>query len=171
MKDLIQQAQTGDADAFTELIQSQMQSLYKTARSILQNDEDAADAIQDTILSCWEKLATLKQPQYFRTWLIRILINKCNDLIRKNKNLFPTDEISETPVTDVAFENCEWLETLNSLPEKYRLIFILYYVDGFSTDEISTILKIPASTIRTRLHRGRKLLSELYYVDHKGAIV
>ena len=83
MERLISQARKGDPDAFTALMESQMQNMYKAARSVLCNDEDIADAISDTILVCWEKLSQLKENRYFRTWMTRILLNKCNDILRK----------------------------------------------------------------------------------------
>ena len=76
MEQLIRDAQKKNPDAFEQLIQGQMQMMYKIAKSILNSDEDAADAIQDTILACWEKLDSLKQERYFKTWLTRILVNK-----------------------------------------------------------------------------------------------
>lgn len=69
------------------LMESQMQNMYKAARSVLCNDEDIADAISDTILVCWEKLSQLKEARYFRTWMTRILLNKCNDILRKRKQM------------------------------------------------------------------------------------
>ena len=86
MKSLVKRAQKGDADAFTQLMQSQMQNMYKTARAVLKNDEDAADAIADTLLACWEKIGQLRSAEFFRTWMTKILINKCND-IRSGSNI------------------------------------------------------------------------------------
>ena len=80
MDNLIHKARGGDADAFAEVISDQMQNMYKAARSILNNDEDVADAISDTILTCWEKISQLKEDCYFRTWMTRILINKCYEI-------------------------------------------------------------------------------------------
>ena len=74
---LIRKAKKGDKDAFCRLMDEQVQSMYKVACAYLKNDEDVADAIQDTILSCYENLKSLKQNRYFKTWMIRILINKC----------------------------------------------------------------------------------------------
>lgn len=82
MDRLIEKARSGEPEAFTELMQMYMQTMYKVARSVLRSDEDAADAIQDTILCCWEKIGQLKEGKYFKTWMIRILINKCNDILR-----------------------------------------------------------------------------------------
>ncbi len=82
---LIRKAKKGDKDAFCRLMDENVQSMYKIAAAYLKNDEDVADAIQDTILSCYENLKSLKQNRYFKTWMIRILINKCKDMIQKKK--------------------------------------------------------------------------------------
>ncbi len=162
MDNLVKRAQRGDADAFAELIQSQMQNMYKTARAMLRDDEDAADAISDTILVCWEKLKQLKKEEFFKTWMTRILINKCNDYLRQRKKVYPVEEVEATPVSPEAYENIEWMEMINCLDEKYRLIMVLYYVNGFNTTEISAILHMSDSTVRTRLARGRGRMAELY---------
>lgn len=166
IEDLVRLAQKRDADAFTRIMQSQMQNLYKAARAMLENDEDAADAISDTILACWEKLGQLKKPEYFRTWMTRILINKCNDILRKkNKVHLLGDDSREIPFSPQEYDNVEWLETLKGLDEKYRMILILYYVNGLETSDISAALHIPASTVRTRLSRARDQLAALYHLE------
>lgn len=162
MDDLVKRAQRGDADAFAELMQSQMQNMYKTARAMLRDDEDAADAISDTILVCWEKMDQLKKAEFFKTWMTRILINKCNDYLRQRKKMYPVEEVEETPVSSEEYENVEWMEMMRNLDEKYRLVMILYYVNGLKTTEISSVLHIPDSTVRTRLARGRSRMAELY---------
>ena len=161
MEKLVNMAKRGDTEAFTQLMQSQMQNMYKTARSILSQDEDVADAISDTILACWEQLGSLKHDGYFRTWMTRILLNKCNDILRKRKQMVWMDEIPETPDVDDGFENSEWKEALNSLSENFRLVVMLYYIEGFKTSEISQILDIPEGTVRSRLARGREQLAGL----------
>ncbi len=165
MNNLVKRAQRKDADAFTELMQSQMQNMYKTAWAILHNDEDAADAISDTILICWEKLGQLRQAEFFKTWMTRILINQCNDILKQRRKVIPVDEIRDSSESSQEYENVEWMETLQSLDEKYRLIIVLYYVNGLSTTEISTILHIPVSTVRTRLSRGRNQMASLYNAE------
>ena len=120
MDDLVSRAKKGDPDAFTDLMQSQMQNMYKTARSILSQDADVADAISETILTCWERLGSLKYNNYFRTWMTKILINKCYELIRKNRNISVDTEFPEQGYQETAYENIEWTETLDSISEKYR---------------------------------------------------
>ena len=82
MEQLIKRARAGDGIAFVELIEGQKGTLYKVARIYLHNDADAADAISETVLACFEKLPSLRQTQYFRTWLVRILIRKCQEIGR-----------------------------------------------------------------------------------------
>lgn len=157
---LIRKARSKDPDAFSSLIYFYMKDLYRVAISILMNDEDAADAIQDTILGCWEKLHTLKQEKYFKTWLTRILINHCYDM-RKKKQRMTTMEDYEEPVAEDQY-NVELKEALRQLDEKYRIVMVLYYSEGYQTGEIAELLEIPRSTVQTRLQRGREKL-EAYY--------
>lgn len=159
---LLRKAKRGDSDAFCRLMDLQMQSMYKIARSYLKNDDDAADAIQDTILSCYENLPSLKQNRYFKTWLTRILINKCKDILRRQSLILYTDRLPETPIYEEDFEAMEWNQVLAPLNEKYRTILLLYYMEGFNTREISEILDMKESTVKSRLQRGRQKVSQIY---------
>ena len=85
MELLVKRAKKGDAEAFITLIEENKQSMYKVAKGFLRNEEDIADAMAQTVLDCYEKIGTLKQSSYFKTWMIRILINNCKDMIRKRK--------------------------------------------------------------------------------------
>ena len=138
---LIDQAKGRDPDAFAELMQLYMQDMYRVALAILMNDEDAADAIQDTILACWEKIHTLRKREFFKTWLTRILINKCYDIRKKRRNCVELEEYAD---------------------EKYRIIMTLFYSQGYRIDEIADMLKLPKSTVQTRLQRGRERLAVYY---------
>lgn len=165
MKKLIERARSRDVDAFTELMTSQMQHMYKTAYAVLANDDDAADAISDTILTCWEKLGQLKEAGYFKTWMTRILVNKCYDILRKKERFLVQEEIPDVPVHDEQYERAEWKAAISRLDEKYRVVMLLYYVEGFRTAEIGEILAMPESTVRTRLARGREKLAQEYFAD------
>lgn len=158
---LIKKAKMKNPGAFTELMKSQMQSMYRTAKAILMNDEDVADAIQDTLLICWEKMSELKVDRYFKTWMIKILINNCYGIIRSNRRIIYTDELPER-VSEENVSNIEWQEAFSSVDEKYRIVLTLFYSEGFHTKEIAKILGITDSTVRTRLSRGREQLREYY---------
>lgn len=157
---LIKKAQKGDKDAFVQLMERHKQDLYRTAKSYLRSDEDAADAIQETILSCYEHIADLREVKYFKTWLIRILINNCKDILKKKESLleeFPEQEDPHNPYQNVEFE-----ELMDMVDEKYRIVMTLYYAEGFTTKEIAQILDVSENTIKTRLARGREKLSRKY---------
>lgn len=158
---LIQKAKMKNPDAFTELMKSQMQSMYRTAKAILMNDEDAADAIQDTLLTCWEKLSGLKENKYFKTWMTKILVHNCYGIIRGNRRIVYVEKLPEE-AGEESIGNIEWREALSTVDEKYRIVLVLFYSEGFKTKEIAKILNIMDSTVRTRLSRGREQLAKYY---------
>lgn len=168
MEELIRKAKSRDPDAFSELILGQMENMYKTARAILNQDEDAADAIADTVLVCWEKLGQLREERFFRTWMTRILVNKCYDILRKREKMVFTDKIPEVGIRETGYDNLEWEQALKSLEEHYRTVVMLYYGEGFKIPEIAEILQIPEATVSTRLARARKRAAELYDFRTEG---
>ena len=88
-------AKRHNKEAFEDLMQAQAQNMYKVAKAILRNDEDVLDAMQETALTCWEKIGSLKQDRYFKTWMTKILINHCNEICRQRKYMAPGEEIME----------------------------------------------------------------------------
>lgn len=160
-ENLVKKAKQKDPDAFTELMQFYLKDMYRVALAILMNDEDAADAIQDTILVCWEKMNTLKNVRYFKTWMTRILINHCYR-IRKSAGSTEALEGYEEPAVYDEY-NLELKEALSILDEKYRMIMTLFYSEGYHIEEIAKILRISKSTVQTRLQRGREKLARDYY--------
>lgn len=155
---LIQKAQSGDVNAFTELMEQHKIALYKVAKSYLKHEDDVADAMQDTVLSAWEHLRDLRELSYFKTWLTRICINRCNDILRRQKRVQPSEyseEVAVAPENDRDF-----YELLEELPEEYRMIFLLYYGQGFRTKEIAELLDLNENTVKSRLARGRQRLKE-----------
>lgn len=157
---LLKKAQSQDKEAFSELMQLYLKDMYRIAIAILMNEEDSADALQEMLLSCWRNLHTLKKPEYFKTWLTRILINHCNDILRKRVKLVEFENIHEPIICDEY--NVELKEAFASMDEKYRLPAELYYGQGYKVREIGKILKLPTNTVKTYLARGRKQLAEYY---------
>lgn len=143
-------------EKFTELILENEEIMCKVAMSMLRNEKDCEDAIQSAIMTAYEKLSALKHEEYFRTWLIRILINNCSKQLRQRKR---TAELTEVQaVSNSSVEEVEVRAAVEALPIKIRQVIILYYSEQFTTKEISDILKIPKGTVLSRLHKGRKLL-------------
>lgn len=162
MKELAEKAIHGDVDAFLELMDRNSLSMYKVARGILNQDADVADAIQDTILKCFEKIHTLKKPEYFKTWMIRILINECNQILRHYQKVRLPGEFQETASEEMSLAEFEFKEMLNLVDEKYRVILILYYVQGFQISEIAELLDLNENTVKTRLSRAREQIRRAY---------
>ena len=170
MTDLIKKAIYGDTDAFLELMDVNSLAMYKVAKGILGNDDDVADAVQNTILTCFEKLNTLKKPRYFKTWMIRILINECYSLLRRQKK-YVTMETTEIPErkqpekTDYS----ELYQAVSELKEELKLPVILYYAEDFSIKEIAEILEITEGAVQKRLARARGKLKKAF--EHKEVFV
>lgn len=168
MKKLIKRAKNGDAEAFIELIEINKKDLYKIGKAMMKSDDDILDAMQETILSCWKNIKTLKKDKYFKTWLIKIMINKCKNILdNKSKYVLGNEIINKNTGYEEKFDNIEWNETLNSIDEKYRLILLLYYVQGFKTPEIAQMLNLKENTVRTRLKRGRLKFANEYSENKK----
>ena len=170
VEQLVRRAKKRDPDAFMELMQLHEKDMYRTASAILAQDADIADAIQETILTCWEKIDTLQKNRYFKTWMVRILINKCKDILRSGRRVVCVEEFTEqeTGSTVEVEANLEWKEALRGLDEKYRLIVVLFYAEGLRTAEIGKLLKLPDSTVRTRLARGREQMARYYAETEEG---
>lgn len=175
MLTLVKKAVRGDKEAFLKLMDMQKSTMLRIAHGYLSQDADVADAMQDTILDAYEHLSSLKEPRYFRTWLIRILLNNCSHIYNKNKKYISLDEISEN-VSDSEQEVdtplFKFHELLSFVSDENRLCFQLYYGEELTTREIADILHINESTIRSRMHREKlKLktkLSQSGYVTFTG---
>lgn len=166
----MKKAKKGDGEAFVSLVKQYEDVLYNTARRMLNNDEDAADAMQDAIIQAYEKLHTLRKNAYFNTWIYKILINQCNRILNKNKNLVEFDIHTHSAQRENPVGNMELEEALNNLNPDYKIAFTLYYIHGMNTREIGEFLNEPEGTIKSRLSRGKSLLRKHYY-QFKGAIV
>lgn len=146
------------------LILASERQLYSTAKTILQNDQDCADAIQETIVKAFSKIDTLKNERFAKTWLIRILINECYTLLRKSSKLISLEDIGE--MTELAADEkddySDLYRAVTSLKQELRLPVILYYIEDFSIKEIAQILEITEGAVQKRLARARgKLKCEL----------
>lgn len=151
-------AQSGDKAAFYELISQCSKNLYKIAYSYLENEQDALEAVQETTCRAYVKLKRLKQPQYFKTWVIKILINYCIDELKRRKKLteLNTDEFVEENTSNI--DNMDLEKALNKLDSKYKQVIVLKYFKDMTTEDIASVLERPEGTIKTWLHRGLSIL-------------
>lgn len=165
---LIKKAVKGDPEAFIEIINKNEITLYKTAKAILNNEDDIGDAIQEAILAAYNNIGTLKNTKYFKTWLTRILINKCNDIIRKNKNLLFIEEYKEGSYNEELDEKLDFNNAFSNLSSEHKIVLNLYYVSGFNSREIAEILEVNESTIKSRISRAKKKLKSFLSNSENG---
>ena len=149
------------------LVLDSERQLYSTAKTILFSDQDCADAIQETIVKAFSKIDTLKNDKYARTWLIRILINECYNLVRTSSKFISFEDLEDRleMESEKSKDYSELYAAVNSLKEELRLPVILYYIEDFSVREIAQILEISEGAVQKRLARARgKLRQELQEV-------
>lgn len=140
-------------------------TLYRVSATLLRAPCDREDAIQECIYKALLKREKLREDAAMQSWVIRILINECYAILRRAKRERPQEEMPERAVPEDA--NPEVFEALFSLDGKYRLPLVLHYVEGYSTEEIARMLRLPAGTVRSRMTRGRQKMKE--YITKKEA--
>lgn len=139
--------------------------VIRIAFTYLKQKELAEDVAQDVFIKCYEKMDSFRNDSSYKTWLIRITVNRCKDVLKSwhYKNLFFTDFFKHNHQTVSANDHHEdELISLHvlKLPIKQREVIILFYYQNLSIEEISDLLEINANTVKTRLHRGRQKLKE-----------
>lgn len=154
-----------DALTFQAQVRQMEGLLYRVSMSYLNNVEDAADAVQDALTKAWEKRCSLANQEQFCPWVMRILVNRCKDILRtrKRRSFFPLAEdiISEAmpePQPPV-------MEAIQALKPAQRTVVLLRYVDGYTVLEIAQILGIPEGTVKTRLRAARQCLKQTLLVE------
>lgn len=152
-----------DERDFETMVRRMTPKLYRMAMSILWNDADAADAIQEAILTAWQKQGSLRDAARFEAWLTRILINECHSQQRRHR--FRTVPIEET--LDGADEprlepaDTALRDALRALPEKLRLPLILHHLEGYDLDEVARMLRLSEPAVRGRIYQARKRLKAM----------
>lgn len=163
-RELVLRAKEQDKDAFVKLLNEQKSSMYKVAKAMLGREEDIADAMQETILACWEKIHTLRKPEYFKTWLTRILINNCKAIYNQHARIVTSGDSFEEAV-EADYANVEWQEMMECLNVKQRIVIELYYVEGMKVREIAEILRIGQGAVKGRLQSARRAIERYYCGD------
>lgn len=158
-EELIIKSKQGDKQAFSQLILEIRNELYKIAKTRLIKDEDIDDAIQETMLQAYKSIKYLKKPEFFKTWIIRILINKCNYIYKKRKKYIISYEAKEIDKyicsPETSSNDIDFYILIKDLKYDERIAIILYYMENYTTKEISKILKVNENTIKTRISRAK----------------
>lgn len=148
-----------DRENFIEQVLAAEQTMYRVSKSILRHDWDCEDAVQEAVLKAYASAGRLKNEQYFKTWLIRIVINECYRILNSRKKFSSFDEVPEGVQAEQE-PYSELYNAIHTLDKRYRVAVVLHYIEGYSVAEIGKILKIPSGTVKSRLSKARALLKK-----------
>lgn len=163
VKKLAQKAKRGNADAYGQLIEYYKEYLYKTAMLSVKNEDVALDMVGECILNGFRKINTLKQPEYFKTWITRILFNTISDYYRSEHYNEDLDNVQIPKSEDVVSneEKLDLYQAIDLLSEKYRKVIILKYFDELKIQDIAYVMDIPEGSVKAYLHRAKEDLKHL----------
>ena len=180
--ELVSLATAGNDLAFAQIMRRHNRLLFRAARSILKNDDDTQDALQEAYLRAWRALATFRADARLSTWLVRIVINEALGRLRRD-GARPAAVVPLNASVDADGETMEMQMHANpdeqpepsvmraqirqqiearidTLPDAFRTVFMLRGVEEMSVEEVALVLDIPEATVRTRFFRARSILRE-----------
>lgn len=173
---LVKLARKGDHHAFAEIVSLYKDKLYHLAYRMTGSRQEAEDVVQDTFLRVFKNLDSFDEKQKFSTWIFRIATNQCIDRLRKKRKMYSLDAESSdhegfdgyammpgddrTPERELLLSETQELiqKAMETLPPKYKSVMILRYMQDLSLQEISDVMGMPVTTVKTRVHRGREFL-------------
>jgi RNA polymerase sigma-70 factor (ECF subfamily) len=178
--DLVRLAQVGDRDAFHVIIQRANQRLFRVARSVVRNDSEAEDVLQETYASAFAAIGAFRGEAGIMTWLTRITLNEARGRLRRRRPMvgldqveaaqnngaqvipFPTSFGTESPEVDAARTQIRRLieRAVDGLPEVFRVVFIMRDIEECTIEETAANLNLKPETVKSRLHRARRLLRQ-----------
>lgn len=152
---------------YQALINEYVPVLYRVARSVLRNDQDCADAVQEAVFQGWIKRAQLRDAERFKPWITRITINECRNLQRRSAREMNALSVSAQEMRTQGDERhlqrqkVDLEAALSEMPDKYSLPLVLHYVEDYPTRDIAGMLEIPEGRLRERMRTARKMLGRL----------
>ena len=153
------------ADELKRVMQTYGNMLFRLALITLGNVSDAEDAVQETLIKYMQKAPKFREREHEKAWLLKVAANTCKDVLRfqSRHRTLDIEEIQEVSkeTTDTGI-----IEALMSLPEKFRVVLTLYYVEEYSIETIAKVIGRTTSAVKMRLQKGRKLLEEIYRKEY-----
>lgn len=176
--DLVALVRDGDRQAFRHVMRRSNQRLFRVARGVLNNDDEAEDVVQEAYVHAYEKLASFRGEASLLTWLTRIVLNEAYGRLRHRRPTVDIEQIeaaqaeggrvlafpsrfgSEDPAAAAAREQMRHLleRAVDELPEPFRIVFVLREIEECTVEETAASLELRPETVKTRLHRARRLL-------------
>jgi RNA polymerase sigma-70 factor (ECF subfamily) len=162
--ELVRRFQGGDEAAFVELVRRHERRVYNVAHRMLGRAEDALDATQDAFLHCFRHLRSFRGEAAFSTWLYRLTVNACYDLLRRRA---PTTSLDAEPVGRTSVPDhaeatalaADVERALAAVPPEFRTVLVLHELQDLPVEEVAAVLGLPVGTVKSRLHRGRVALA------------
>ena len=148
-------------DSVEKIVHTYGNMLFRLCLITLGNASDAEDAVQETFIKYLQKAPKFETAEHEKAWLITVATNKCRDILRF-RNRHPVIDIEEIKEFTKAASDSGILEALMTLPDKFRIVLVLYYVEQYSMVEIARVIGKTTSAVKMRLQKGRKLLEETY---------
>ncbi len=166
--ELVKRVVEGDHDAFNQVMKAHEDRVFSVCLRIMGDRERALDATQETFLTVFRKAGQFKGDSALGTWIYRIAVNTCYDMLRKAKrrrtdplpeHIDPSDPSAEAAL-DSAGDRPEILAALSKLPKEFRAAVVLADIEGLGTAEVAKALGVPSGTVKSRVYRGRRLLAK-----------
>ena len=153
------------ADEIEKMVRVHSDMLFRIALVMLGNKYDAEDVLQETVIRYMQKAPAFNSPEHEKAWLIKVVTNLFRD-VQRYRMRHPKISYDELQgfVSDPG--NCGIIEALMTVPEKFRIVMLLYYVEEYRVEEIANIIGKSASAVKMRLKKGRKLLEEIYRKEY-----
>jgi RNA polymerase sigma-70 factor (ECF subfamily) len=154
-----------NTDCVREAVEEYGDMLYRICLVMLRNTADAEDAVQDTFIRFMQKAPVFQGEEHEKAWLIKVASNVCKDMLRQRDKVTELDEATMNTIAD-SEDDTHILEALMQIPEKFRIVLTLHYIEGYKVDEIAQIIKKTSSAVKMRLSKGRKLLEDKYRKEY-----
>jgi len=153
------------ANSIESIIQKYGNMLFRLCLITLGNPSDAEDVVQETMIKYLQKAPCFKNEEHEKAWLIKVATNKCRDLLRYQKN-HPVIDMEEILEYANDATDSDIMDALMTLPDRFRLVLVLYYVEEYSVKEIAELIGKSASAVKMRLQKGRRMLNETYRKEY-----
>lgn len=186
-QELVNQAKNNDQSAITKLYELTNQNAYFVAISMMKNEDDTFDIMQNAYIKAFDKLDTLENPEKFQSWLNQIVSNECKMALRKHRDfvfsdfetedgydfgdMIENDNIEFNPDSNIEYEETKQAmeEILHKLPDEQRLVVLMFYFQEFSIKEIAQMLDCSENTVKSRLNYAKKKIkTEVEELERNG---
>ena len=149
------------ADEIERILRQYGDALYRLCLAMLGGSHDAEDAVQETLIRFFRKAPVFRDAEHEKAWLITVAANICRDMLRRRAR-HPQTEMEQIEIPQETVREDGILDALATLPEKYRLVLVLHYVEGYRVEEVAKTIARTPSAVKMRLQKGRRLLEEAY---------